>query len=128
MITSILLSLSLSLCYETRKISDVCLINPSKSEIKDKKDIEVSFLLVEDLEICQLYAKTANSKKIQEVYQGYNYFAENDLLLPKIRPSFENRKMSPWPRRPARSQMLLLKVKCQSFQMLPASNWNSGFR
>jgi type I restriction enzyme S subunit len=46
------------------------------------------------LEICQLYVKPTNSKKIEEVYQSYTYFVENDLLLPKIRPSFENGKMS----------------------------------
>jgi type I restriction enzyme S subunit len=51
-------------------------------------------LLVEDLEVCQLYAKTANSKRLEEIHQGYTYFQENDLLLPKIRPSFDNGKMS----------------------------------
>ncbi|CAG8449797.1 9080_t:CDS:2 [Ambispora gerdemannii] len=77
-----------------KKISDVCLVNPSKSETKDKKDIEVSFLSMEDIEEYSLYVYPQQTKKIEEVYRGYTYFQENDLLIAKITPCFENGKMS----------------------------------
>ena len=86
--------LSLSLSYETKRIKDVCLINPSKSEIKNKKDIEVSFLPMEDCEEYSLYVEPVKTKIIEEVRKGYTYFAENDLLIAKITPCFENGKMS----------------------------------
>ncbi|CAJ0912287.1 9079_t:CDS:2 [Entrophospora sp. SA101] len=63
-------------------------------KIKDKKDIEVSFLPMEDCEEYSLWVYPQETKKIEEVYQGYTYFAENDLLIAKITPCFENGKMS----------------------------------
>jgi restriction endonuclease S subunit len=94
LITLILLSLSLSLSCETRKIRDICLINPSKSEINHQQTLEVSFLPMEDCEEYSLHVKPTKTKKVAEVYQGYTYFAENDLLIAKITPCFENGKMS----------------------------------
>ncbi|KLL01721.1 MAG: N-6 DNA methylase [Mycoplasmataceae bacterium RC_NB112A] len=85
---------SLPLSYGTKKINDVCLINPSKSEIKEKKDIEVSFLPMEDCEEYSLWVYPQQIKKIEEVRKSYTYFAENDLLVAKITPCFENGKMS----------------------------------
>ncbi|WNE40809.1 MAG: hypothetical protein mread185_000266 [Mycoplasmataceae bacterium] len=94
-IDSLNLSLFLPSLYENKKISDICLINPSKSEIKDKKDIETSsFLPMEDCEKHSLYVYPQKVKKIEEVHKGYTYFQENDLLLAKITPCFENGKMS----------------------------------
>ena len=49
---------------------------------------------MEDCEECSLWVYPQKTKKIEEVYQGYTYFAENDLLIAKITPCFENGKMS----------------------------------
>jgi hypothetical protein len=94
LIISILLSLSLSLCYENKKIKDICLINPSKSEIKDKKDIKVSFLPMEDCEEYSLWVYPKQTRQIENIRKDYAYFVENDLLIAKITPCFENGKMS----------------------------------
>ncbi|CAI2193935.1 19839_t:CDS:2, partial [Funneliformis geosporum] len=79
---------------EQKKISDVCLINPPKSEIKSEESIQVSFLPMEDCEAYLLYVEPTKTKKLGEIYQNYTYFAENDLLLAKMANSFENGKMS----------------------------------
>ncbi|CAG8603643.1 9215_t:CDS:2, partial [Ambispora leptoticha] len=83
-----------SLEEQEKKIRDICDANPSKSEIKDKKGIKVSFLPMEDLEKYSLRVCPKQVRKIEEVYQSYTYFAENDLLIAKITPCFENGKMS----------------------------------
>jgi hypothetical protein len=49
---------------------------------------------MEDCEEYSLHVKPTKTKKVAEVYQGYTYFAENDLLIAKITPCFENGKMS----------------------------------
>ncbi|KLL04320.1 MAG: N-6 DNA methylase [Mycoplasmataceae bacterium CE_OT135] len=54
----------------------------------------MSFLPMEDCQEHHLYAEPTKTKKIEEVYQGYTYFVENDLLIAKITPCFENGKMS----------------------------------
>ncbi len=76
------------------KVGEISLINPSKSEISDKKDIEVSFLPMEDIKEYEKNVVPSKSNIIQNVYKGYTYFKENDLLIAKITPCFENGKMS----------------------------------
>jgi restriction endonuclease S subunit len=49
---------------------------------------------MEHLQKNSLYVFPLKTKKIEEVYQNYTYFRENDLLLAKITPCFENGKMS----------------------------------
>jgi len=49
---------------------------------------------MEDCEEYSLWVYPQQVKKIEEVRQGYTYFVENDLLIAKITPCFENGKMS----------------------------------
>jgi len=35
----------------------------------------------------------SETRKLSNVYSGYTYFAENDVLLAKITPCFENGKL-----------------------------------
>jgi restriction endonuclease S subunit len=72
-------------------LGDLCEINPKKSEVKDK-DFEVSFVPMSDVSEQDYYFEPKQTKKISEVYKGYTYFAENDVLLAKITPCFENGK------------------------------------
>ena len=67
-------------------------INPSKSEVEDVDlDQSVSFLSMEAIgEDGTLNLDTA--KPIGSVYQGYTYFRDNDVLIAKITPCFENGK------------------------------------
>ena len=81
--------------WDTKKISQVCIIKPPKSEAKSKLNAndKVSFLPMEDLGIEQMYATSAKEKSLDEVIGSYTYFADNDVLLAKITPCFENGKI-----------------------------------
>jgi type I restriction enzyme M protein len=74
------------------KLGDVCEINPKKSEINslDKNTI-VSFLPMEDVSTIQDIIPI-KERNIEEVYKGYTYFKENDVLVAKVTPCFENGK------------------------------------
>ncbi|MBU0951611.1 MAG: N-6 DNA methylase [Elusimicrobia bacterium] len=73
------------------ELEELCEINPKKSEVKEK-DIEVSFVPMTDVSEQNYYFEPKQTKIISEVYKGYTYFAENDVLLAKITPCFENGK------------------------------------
>lgn len=82
--------------WEIKKLGEVCKISPPKSEIKAmnlKDETLVSFLPMEDLGINQMYIRPHNSRSLSEVSGGYTYFAENDILLAKVTPCFENGKL-----------------------------------
>ena len=93
-----LLSSSLNgddLMWKKIKISDVCQIQPKKAQVKLKlKDSdEVSFMPMKDLGIQSIYPKSTQIKKLEKVYNSYTYFEDNDILLAKITPCFENGKL-----------------------------------
>jgi restriction endonuclease S subunit len=74
------------------KLGEVCEINPKKSEVSALADNKiVSFLPMEDIGTIQdIYPK--KERTISEVYKGYSYFRENDVLIAKVTPCFENGK------------------------------------
>ena len=78
-----------------RKISEVCQIKPPKKEAKSKlgKNDRVSFLPMNQLGIYSKDIGLETSKPLTNVYGGYTYFADNDVLLAKITPCFENGKL-----------------------------------
>lgn len=79
--------------YNSRKISDLTFINPSKNELKDiDENILISFVEM---------ASVSNSGKIESMIDkplkdikkgSYKYFRENDILIAKITPCMENGK------------------------------------
>jgi len=74
-------------------LANLCIINPKKSEIKDfDNDTEVSFLPMTDLKVHQMHFEIKQVKKLNEVNTGYTYFRENDVLIAKVTPCFENGK------------------------------------
>lgn len=75
-------------------IKDVCEINPKKSEVRNLVDvsIEVSFLPMAELNEFRSDFNASQTKEISEVYKGYTYFKESDVLLAKVTPCFENGK------------------------------------
>lgn len=77
------------------KLSEVCLVNPPKSEARNSLDFNdlVSFMPMHDLGIQSINAEASSSKPLNEVIKAYTYFAENDVLIAKITPCFENGKM-----------------------------------
>ena len=81
--------------WEVKKLGEVCEIRPQKKESKEslKNDELVSFVPMECLQIDNSNLLLKETRKLEEVYKGYTYFAENDVLLAKITPCFENGKL-----------------------------------
>lgn len=78
--------------WEFKPISEVCDINPRKSEVKNYSDSEkITFLSMESVgENGEIYSQEI--KDLGEVFKGYTYFKKNDVLFAKITPCMENGK------------------------------------
>ena len=77
------------------KIKELCSYNNVKKEVQSllNDDDQVSFLPMADLEEFGYYSLPKQDRALFEVYKSYTYFKENDLLIAKITPCFENGKM-----------------------------------
>lgn len=75
--------------WKVKRIGDVAKINPKKEIIADDKD--VSFIAMEDVSSEGRIVRS-NTRKYREVKKGYTGFKNNDVLLAKITPCFENGK------------------------------------
>jgi type I restriction enzyme M protein len=79
--------------WEVVELGGVVEINPSKSELKNmSKDLDVSFLPMSDLQQKQINFEIKEKRKLGEVIKGYTFFKNDDVLLAKITPCFENGK------------------------------------
>lgn len=78
--------------WTVKTIKEICIIRPPKSEVKDLKKLEVSFIPMATVKEHQIDFKTDETKLLEEVYSGYTFFKENDVLLAKVTPCFENGK------------------------------------
>jgi len=78
--------------WSLMKTKYLCCVNPSKNEIRYiDRDLEVSFVPME--KITNHRAMLLDStKEIREVWNGYTYFVNGDVLVAKITPCFENGK------------------------------------
>jgi len=81
--------------WEVMKIGSVCEIKPPKKIAKQKlsDNEEVTFFPMADLDKYNYYITPKTNRKLGEVYSGYVYFEDNDVLLAKITPCFENGKL-----------------------------------
>ncbi|MBK8943773.1 MAG: restriction endonuclease subunit S [Ignavibacteriae bacterium] len=81
--------------WEIKSIGEVCEIKPPKKIAKEKisDDDLVTFLPMADLEEFDYFITPTQAKKLKDVYSGYTYFENNDVLLAKITPCFENGKL-----------------------------------
>lgn len=81
--------------WEIKKLGEVCEIKPPKKIAKEKlsENELVSFFPMTDLEAFNHYIKPIQTKQLKDVYSGYVYFENNDVLLAKITPCFENGKL-----------------------------------
>lgn len=77
------------------RLGDVCVIRPPKREIRERldDDAEVVFLPMEDLGLREKPITWKQTRPLGEVYKGYTYFADGDVLLAKITPCFQNGKL-----------------------------------
>jgi type I restriction enzyme M protein len=79
--------------YEFRKLSEITLINPSKSEIKDvNENTLISF--VEMASVSEKgFIAYREDKLLRDLKKGsYTYFRESDIIIAKITPCMENGK------------------------------------
>ncbi|MFH1471832.1 MAG: restriction endonuclease subunit S [Nanoarchaeota archaeon] len=81
--------------WEEKKLKEICEIKPPKSEARNKlKETDVvSFVPMEDLGINQKILIPEKERTLKEVEGSYTYFANDDVLLAKITPCFENGKL-----------------------------------
>ena len=86
-------SLRISAAFPFFPIGQICTINPRKSELsKFSADTEVSFVPMADLNENQIAFVAKEHRVLGEVGASYTYFADDDVLLAKVTPCFENGK------------------------------------
>jgi type I restriction enzyme S subunit len=81
--------------WEERPLSEVCQFDPPKAEVRGilgETDL-VSFVPMAELGILERQTRSNEARPLRDVYKGYTYFADGDVLLAKITPCFENGKL-----------------------------------
>ncbi len=74
-------------------IGDVCTVNPRKSQLNDlSPETRISFVPMADLNENRISFEAKEEKSLAEVGASYTYFENNDVLLAKVTPCFENGK------------------------------------
>ncbi len=74
------------------KLGEVCTVNPRKSQLTEKPETRVSFVPMADLNEHRISFRPSDEKQLAEVSASYTYFEDNDVLLAKVTPCFENGK------------------------------------
>ena len=78
---------------EYRSLEEIALFQPSKNELKDiPSDTLVSFVPMSDINTFDASFTVKETRRIGEVISGFSFFRDNDILLAKITPCFENGK------------------------------------
>ena len=73
------------------KVKYVAELTPKKSQITQTKEQTCSFVPMEKLKKDSLILD--ETRKISDVYDGYTFFEDEDVLLAKVTPCFENQNM-----------------------------------
>lgn len=77
--------------YKT--LDEIATFRPSKDEIKAlPADTDVSFVPMASLNTFDASFEAVETRKLTDVSSGFTYFRNNDILLAKITPCFENGK------------------------------------
>jgi len=77
--------------YKT--LGEIALFKPSKEEVKDMPgETEVSFVPMSCVNTYDASFTPAEIRNLRDVSTGFTYFRDNDVLLAKITPCFENGK------------------------------------
>ncbi len=75
------------------EIGKVCVVNPRKTELSKMDDsTTVSFVPMADIGENEMYFPVKVSKALGEVGSSYSFFRNNDMLIAKVTPCFENGK------------------------------------
>lgn len=81
--------------WNSKKLSELFSIRPQKKQAKEKlnDNNEISFVPMECLNVYDRNLTLNQTRTLKDVYSGYTYFEDNDVLLAKITPCFENGKI-----------------------------------
>lgn len=80
--------------WEEKTLGSISELKQNKAEVKNiDANTLVSFVPMEYLGINQKYFNSNQSKPIKNLIKSYTYFAENDVIMAKITPCFENGKI-----------------------------------
>lgn len=74
--------------WKIAQIKRISALNPKKSTLSEEKDSLCTFLPMEKLRTNALTLD--ETRPIHEVYGGYSYFCDDDILIAKVTPCFEN--------------------------------------
>ena len=74
-----------------KRLKHICFINPRKSEVKLADEAEVTFVPMERATEDGVI-RTTEPRSLGEVCQGFTCFRDEDVLVAKITPCFENGK------------------------------------
>jgi len=74
------------------KLCELCTVNPRKSQLAEKPETRVSFVPMADLNEHSISFRPNDEKQLSQVSTSYTYFEDNDVLLAKVTPCFENGK------------------------------------
>lgn len=77
--------------WEVKRLRFTLNLNPVKSELNIPEDTLVSFIPMEAVNFDKDLTLT-EERNLDEVYKGYTYFKNDDVVLAKITPCFENGK------------------------------------
>ncbi len=78
--------------FELVKLGEKVKVNPPKSEVKNlDENLKVTFLPMENVSE-NGEVDLSETRKISEVYSGFTYAKNGDVVVAKITPSFENGK------------------------------------
>ncbi len=85
--------ISVDAAWPLVRLDSVCDVNPKKSQL-DITDPEapVSFVPMADLSESEMLFEAKFQRPIGEVFKQYTYFQNEDVLLAKVTPCFENGK------------------------------------
>lgn len=78
---------------EYKTLDEIALFKPSKDEVRDiSDDTDVSFVPMACMNAYNAHFEPKENRKLVDVRSGFTYFRDNDILLAKITPCFENGK------------------------------------
>ena len=78
---------------ESKALNDISIFKPSKDEVRSLSgETEVSFVPMADINTFDASFTPKECRKLADVLSGFTYFKDNDILLAKITPCFENGK------------------------------------
>src|SRR6056297_702227 len=81
--------------WTRKKLSELFTIRPQKKQAKEKlnDNDEISFVPMKCLNVDDRNLTLNQTRTLKDVYGGYTYFEDHDVLLAKITPCFENGKV-----------------------------------